>query len=111
MYLSSAKVAKTFEPFKDDYQIVIKTRTDNFINPMGANHWLNLTNNMLRNPVFSDTIFTPWLRIRNGLPFMGDLCFIGKSYLMHKFLIDIDEQYRKIATIDKHLLSDFLVDP
>ena len=111
MYLSSSNVARTFEPFKDEYDIVIKTRTDNFLNPMTEQHWLNLTNNMYRNPVFKDCIFTPWLRVRNGLPFMGDLCFLGKTHLMQNFLINIDEQYRKLATTDKHMLSDFLVDP
>ena len=63
MFLGTAKVAETFDPYYKNYDIVIKTRTDCVLNPMAEHHWQNLFTNMLRNPVFGDTIFTPWLRI------------------------------------------------
>jgi len=111
MFLATAKMAETFEPYVNDYDIVIKTRTDCILNPMNEQHWLNLFNNMLRQKAFNDTIFTPWLRIRNGLPFFGDLAFVGKSKLMHNFMKDMDKSLVKLATQDKHLLSDYMIDP
>ena len=111
MYLASAKIAKTFEPYHKNYDIAIKTRTDCVLNPMAEQHWQNLFGNMLNQKAFSDTIFTPWLRIRNGMPFFGDLAFVGRSKLMYKFLENMDKNLVKIATDDKHLMSDFLIDP
>ena len=111
MFLATARVAETFEPYKDHYDIVIKTRTDAVLNPMQEHHWGNLFNNMGRNSVFKDCIFSPWLRIRNGLPFFGDLCFLGKSDLMFNFMHKMDESLVKVSTTDKHLLSDYLIDP
>ena len=111
MYLATAKIAKTFEPYVQDYDIVIKTRTDCVLNPMSERHMIQLYANMLRNPVFRDVIFTPWLRIRNGLPFFGDLAFVGKPNLMQNFMKDMDKSLVKLATKDKHLLSDYMIDP
>ena len=111
MYLATAKIAKTFEPYVQDYDIVIKTRTDCVLNPMSEHHMIQLYANMLRNPVFRDVIFTPWLRIRNGLPFFGDLAFVGKPNLMQNFMKDMDKSLVKLATKDKHLLSDYMIDP
>ena len=48
MYPASAQVAKTFEPYVQDYDIVIKTRTDCVLNPMSEHHMLQLYGNMLR---------------------------------------------------------------
>ena len=110
MYLASARGSRMAGPLSE-YDVVIKTRTDNMFNNMQERHWLQLFNNMNRNPAFSDTIFTPWMRIRQGLPFFGDLCFIGKPDLMYNFLHQIDDQMLRMSTTDKHLLSDFLVDP
>ena len=111
MFLATAKVAETFDPYYKNYDIVIKTRTDCVLNPMAEHHWQNLFGNMLRNPVFGDTIFTPWLRIRNGLPFFGDLAFVGRSKLMQNFMKDMDKSLVKVSTHDKHLLSDYMIDP
>ena len=111
MFLGTARIAETFEPYKDHYDIVIKTRTDAVLNPMQEQHWGNLFTNMGRNPVFKDCIFSPWLRIRNGLPFFGDLCFVGKTDLMFNFMHKMDESLVKVASTDKHLLSDYLIDP
>ena len=111
MFLATAKIAESFESYFKEYDIAIKTRTDCILNPMPEHHWGNLFGNMLRQPAFNDIIFTPWLRIRNGLPFFGDLCFIGKSHLMQKFMTDMDKHLVKLATDDKHLLSDFMIDP
>jgi len=110
MFLATARMAETFEPYKDHYDIVIKTRTDCVMNPMAEQHWGNLFSNMLRNKVFEECIFAPWLRIRNGLPFFGDLCFIGKTDLMFNFMHKMDENLLKLSTEDKHLMSDYLVD-
>ena len=111
MYLATAKMAESFEPFVNDYDIAIKTRTDCIFNSMAEHHWKNLFGNMLKQPAFKDIIFTPWLRVRNGLPFFGDLCFIGKPNLMQNFMKDMDKHLVKLATHDKHLLSDFIIDP
>tara|TARA_B100000123_G_scaffold86049_1_gene62251 strand:- start:248 stop:1147 length:900 start_codon:yes stop_codon:yes gene_type:complete len=111
MFISTAKMAETFEPHFWQYDIVIKTRTDTILNDMSPHNWHSLFNNMLRNPVFNDNIFTPWLRIRNGLPFFGDLAFIGKPDLMQRFMTNMDKNLVKLATHDKHLLSDYLIDP
>ena len=111
MFLASAKIADTFEPYAEQYDIVIKTRTDCVLNPMAEHHWQSMLGNMLNQKAFNDTIFTPWLRIRNGLPFFGDLAFVGRSNLMLKFLKNMDESLVKVATHDKHLLSDFMIDP
>jgi len=110
MYLASAEGARLFGELSQ-YDIVIKTRSDNMLNNMQERQWMQLFSNMHRNAVFKDVLFTPWMRIRHGLPFMGDLCFIGKPNLMHSFLKNIDHQMVKLATVDKHLLSDFLIDP
>tara|TARA_B110000046_G_scaffold3077_2_gene3321 strand:+ start:7247 stop:8152 length:906 start_codon:yes stop_codon:yes gene_type:complete len=111
MYLASAGVAEIFEPYADEYDIAIKTRTDCVLNPMADHHWQKMLGNMLRQKAFNDTIFTPWLRIRNGMPFFGDLCFLGRSKLMLNFIKDMDKNLVKLATHDKHLLSDFTIDP
>ena len=111
MYLASAKVAETFEPYHEQYDIAFKTRTDCILNPMPEHHWQNLLGNMLRQKAFNDTIFTPWLRIRNGLPFFGDLAFVGRSKLIQKYIQNMDQHLVKLATHDKHLLSDYMVDP
>jgi len=111
MFLATAKMAETFEPYHHEYDIVIKTRTDCILNPMPEHHWQNLLGNMLKQEAFNDTIFSPWLRIRNGLPFFGDLCFAGRSHLMQNFMTDMDKHLVKLATHDKHLLRDFMIDP
>lgn len=111
MFIGTAKMHDTFEPYFWQYDVVIKTRTDTILNDMSPRHWHNLFSNMLRNPVFNDNIFTPWLRIRNGLPFFGDLAFIGKPKLMQRFMKNMDKNLVALATHDKHLLSDFLIDP
>lgn len=111
MFLATAKMAQTFEPYHKDYDVVFKTRTDCILNPMAEHHWSKLLNNLLRAPHFNDIIFSPWLRIRNGLPFFGDLVFVGKSRLMQNFMRDMDKSLVKLATHDKHLLSDYMIDP
>tara|TARA_B110000503_G_scaffold2966_1_gene3985 strand:+ start:1022 stop:1891 length:870 start_codon:yes stop_codon:yes gene_type:complete len=110
MYLASARGARMAGPLSD-YDIVIKTRSDNIFNNMHERQWIQLFSNMYKNPVFSDNIFTPWMRVKNGLPFFGDFCFIGKPHLMHNFLKNMDNELIQLATVDKHLLSDFLVNP
>tara|TARA_R110000772_G_C13205330_1_gene430473 strand:+ start:53 stop:952 length:900 start_codon:yes stop_codon:yes gene_type:complete len=110
MYLASARGARMAGSLSE-YDIVIKSRTDNMLNNMQERQWIQLLSNMNKNPVFSDTLFTPWMRIRQGLPFFGDLCFVGKPNLMYNFLHNIDNQMIRMATADKHLLSDFLIDP
>ena len=110
MYLASARGARMAGPLSE-YDIVIKTRTDNIFNNIPERQWIQLFNNMYKNSVFSDNIFTPWLKIKNGLPFFGDFCFIGKPDLMHNFLKNMDNELIKLSSTDKHLLSDFLVNP
>ena len=108
MYLASARGARMAGPLSD-YDIVIKTRSDNIFNNIPEPQWIQLFNNMYRNPVFNENIFAPWLKIKNGLPFFGDFCFIGKPHLMHNFLKNMDNELVKLSSTDKHLLSDFLV--
>jgi len=108
MYLASARGARMAGPLSD-YDIVIKTRSDNIFNVIPERQWLQLFSNMYRNSVFNDNIFAPWLKIKNGLPFFGDFCFIGKPHLMHNFLKNMDNELIKLSSTDKHLLSDFLV--
>tara|TARA_B100001778_G_C18589104_1_gene631342 strand:- start:1394 stop:2281 length:888 start_codon:yes stop_codon:yes gene_type:complete len=111
MFLACSKIAKTFEPYHSEYDIAIKTRTDCLLNDLSEYHWQRLLGNMLRQRHFNDIIFTPWMSVKGGLPFIGDLCFIGKPHLMQNFMRNIDQDLLKIATHDKHLLSDFLLAP
>ena len=108
MFLSASHIAKMCGDLSD-YDIVIKTRSDAVFNPMAERDWVGLFNNMLRNPVFNDNIFAPWLRIKHGAPFFGDLAFVGRPKLMYDFLRNIDEHMFKILTTDKHLFSELLV--
>lgn len=108
MFLSNAYAAKAFGELSD-YDVVIKTRSDAVFNPMLEHQWLSVFHNMHRNPVFNENIFSPWLRIKQGAPFFGDLAFIGKPKLMHQFIHNMDEHLFKICTHDKHLFGELLV--
>ena len=78
MYLASARGARMAGPLSD-YDIVIKTRSDNIFNNIPERQWLQLFNNMYRNPVFNDNIFTPWLKIQKWVTVFRRFLFYWKT--------------------------------
>ena len=109
MFLSAAYGAKMLGDLSSEYDVVIKSRSDTVLNIMEEEQWLAVLGNMQRNPKFSENIFAPWLRIKEGAPFFGDLAFIGKPKLMHEFMVNIDKHLFNICTKDKHLFGELLV--
>jgi hypothetical protein len=108
MFLSNAYAAREFGELTE-YDVIIKTRSDAVFNPLSENQWLSTFHNMLKNPTFNETIFSPWLRIKQGAPFFGDLAFIGKPKLMYQFMNNMDEHMFKMCTRDKHLFGELLI--
>ena len=108
-FRDAVKEANKDTDLSSEYDVVIKSRSDTVLNIMEEEQWLAVFGNMQRNPKFSENIFAPWLRIKEGAPFFGDLAFIGKPKLMHEFMVNIDKHLFNICTKDKHLFGELLV--
>jgi hypothetical protein len=106
MFLSAAESINLIEDI-ENYDIIIKTRTDCVIRPGAESDWLTSFKNILSWPAMSNSIFVDWMHINSGLPFIGDLVFIAKATIMKRYLENLRSNLIKLATVDKILLNDF----
>lgn len=87
----------------DNYDIVIRTRSDVAFNNMDIAHWRSAFSNIYRNPIFDDKMFVPWLYIERGIPLFSDFAFISKPKVWHQFNSNLEEACFAIATDHKQL--------
>jgi hypothetical protein len=104
-FLSAGRATLAFEDKLRDYDIIIKTRSDAIMNDMSIKEWLSAFNNIKRNTVLSDKLFTEWLYIRAGQPFHGDFTFIGQPGMWIQYGTNIIPGLQKLCTRDKHLFG------
>lgn len=107
-YLCSGKISKMLGTM-DDYDIVIRTRTDVAFKDMDINYWKEAFSNIYRNPIFDDKMFSPWLYVNGGIPLFADFAFISKPHVWHNFNKNIEEHCLKLATEHKQLWYELQV--
>lgn len=103
MFLSAAEgIRHIGEETLKSYDIVIRTRSDICIEPIDV----NMLENIFRH-IEEDTINCPWVDIKNGQVFVGDLAFFGKPDTIWKYFSELDSNLIKMATVDKRIFSEF----
>ena len=101
MFLCIDKATQMMGNVSDDYDIIIKTRSDVAMNPMSEKHWIDSFKNIYRNSkVFGDKILSDFLYIKNGLPFIGDFAFFTKPKNWYNYTKDFKANCLKLATVD-----------
>lgn len=87
----------------NDYDIVIRTRTDVAFKNMETKYWEDAFTNLHRNPIFDDKLFSPWLYVDRGIPLFADFAFISKPQVWQQFNDNIEENCFRLATENKQL--------
>jgi hypothetical protein len=87
----------------DNYDIVIRTRSDVAFRNMDLHYWVKAFENMHTNPNFDGKIFTPWLYVHGGMPLFADFAFISKPDAWYNYNSNIDEHCFNLATTHKQL--------
>ena len=110
-YLCSDRIANMCSEL-NDYDVIIRTRSDVAFNNMPFKFWHESFANMYRNPIFNDKMFAPWLYVDSGMPLFADFAFISKPKVWHNFNKNIEENCIRLATENKALwyelgISDF----
>jgi hypothetical protein len=91
------------------YDIVIRTRSDVAFKDMEHRFWLEAFNNIYRNPIFDDKMFSPWLYVEHGIPLFADFAFISKPKVWYEYNRNIEENCYKLATDHKALWYELQV--
>lgn len=102
-YLCNGKMAKMVGSLENEYDIVIKTRSDVVFNNMAEKYWVAAFENIYKNPIFDDKLFTPWLYIDQGIPYFADFAFISKPSVWYNFAKDMEEHCFQLAGPHKQL--------
>lgn len=102
-YLCSGKITKMVGNLENEYDIVIKTRSDAAFFPMAEKYWIAAFENIYNNPVFDDKLFSPWLYIDQGIPYFADFAFISKPQVWYNFSKNIEEHCFNLAGPNKQL--------
>ena len=110
-YICSGKITKMLGTLSN-YDIVIRTRSDVAFKDMDVKYWTEAFENIYRNPIFDDKMFSPWLYIDSGIPLFSDFAFISKPDVWYKFNDNIEDHCLKLASEHKQLwyelqVSDF----
>ncbi len=108
MFLSAAAIGKMCGEL-NEYDFVIKTRSDTVFNPMPEHHWMNLLHNM-RKDIYNNIIFSPWMRLHNGSGYFGDLAFISAPSTMYRYLKNLDDNLVNVCTKYKFLFGERLIE-
>lgn len=91
----------------DQYDIVIKTRSDAVLHPMNHTVWSKALANIKRNPSFNTRIFAPWLQVVGGMPYFCDFAFIATPEAWKNYSMYLRDNCLKLATQDKALFYEF----
>ena len=106
MFLATQALTDMTGDLTGQYDVVIKTRSDVALNNMNEVHWLKAFHNMLRNPTFNDKMLAQWMYVHNGVPYIGDFCFISKPDAWYKYSNNIKNNCIKLMTEDKVLWKE-----
>lgn len=108
-YLGASKLTELVGNLSGSYDIVIKTRSDAIFNNMSESLWLKCLSNIHRNPWLKDKMFSQWLYVNKGIPYIGDFAFIARPEVYYNFSKDIEQHCFKLATSDKALWKELEV--
>lgn len=107
-FLSTYEVSKMVTDYQD-YDIVIKTRSDAIMDTMNPQILYRALSNIIKNPAFSNKIFTPWLHAFRGIPYFCDFAFISTPTTWKKYSENLREKCLNLATDDKALFYEFKI--
>jgi hypothetical protein len=93
----------------DSYDIVIKTRSDAIFFDMSENLWITALGNINRNPWLRDKMFSQWMYVNRGIPYLGDFVFFANPATYYKFSSNLEQHCFKLATTDKALWKELEV--
>jgi hypothetical protein len=106
-YLASGKITDLVGNLADqNYDIIIKTRSDAIFVPMQERLWLQAFSNMHKNTVFQNKILPAWLYIDSGIVNIGDFVFFSLPNTWYNYSKNIEQNCLKLATINNVLFSE-----
>lgn len=105
-FISCGLVSQLTGDLSNEYDIVIRTRSDVAFRPMSERLWLEAFENMHRNPVFDNKILADWMYIKHGVGFVGDFAFFAKPDAWHKYTKNMYKNCVSLATDDCLLWYD-----
>ena len=106
-YFASQKITEmTGNLANENYDIIIKTRSDAIFTPMHDKLWLQTFHNMRRNNVFHDKILPSWLYIDSGLINIGDFAFFSLPDAWYNYSKDLEKHCLTLATTNNVLFSE-----
>lgn len=105
MFLSSAEAFRMIgKETLDQYDVVIRTRSDVCIENVNINNWKNIIRNFQPN-----SIHCHWIECYRGINVIADLAFYGKSDTMWEYFNDFDSKLYRLATTHKNVFSDYSI--
>jgi len=108
-FIAGSRAANWLGDMSNDYDVVIRTRTDAVFHPMTERLWIQAFHNLNRNPNFKHKLFSPWMHLASGSGFMGDFAHIGTPANIHNFYKNMEENCLKVAGPDRPLFYELNV--
>lgn len=108
-FIAASRASNLFGDMTNNYDVVIRTRTDTVFNPMEERLWIQAFHNLGRNTNFHNKLFSPWMHLASGSGFMGDFAHIGKPGNIHNFYKNMEEHCLKVAGPDRPLFYELNV--
>lgn len=108
-FLAADGITKMLGNMSEQYDIIIRSRTDSIINPMDEKFWLAAFHNMHKNPIFHDKIMASWMYIDSGMPHIGDFAFFALPSTWYNFSCNIKENLFKLTTEDNPIFYELSV--
>lgn len=90
----------------ENYDIIIKTRSDAVFVPMQEKLWLQAFHNMRRNPVFKNKVLPAWLYVDSGIVNIGDFAFFSLPDTWYNYSKNIQQNCLSLATTNNVLFSE-----
>ena len=90
----------------DNYDIIIKTRSDVILKPIIPKKLEQCLQNILINPYFNNCIFPVWLKGTSQGVLFGDFCFVSPSPTWKNYSCNLEENLINLLTKDKLYLWD-----
>jgi len=102
-FLSCDLMTKMTGDLTGQYDIICRTRTDVAFNPMHEVHWLKTFHNIYKNPQLTDKVFSDWMFVKAGNPYVGDFAFFSRPEIWYNYTKNFRQNIVDLCTKDKLL--------